>query len=197
MSNSTGEQTTAQDAVVIAKIDGRFVRLVDPDSAPEGITTYTAVTLENSSMEDLGELYGSLAGQNPKKFKAKSTAIESIMFQGSRLPIFDPNKPKAAPQKSESTAKSEAVPARSKSQNVFELQFPKDLESRVKALPPQAKTLLLIMTDIGRTSFTEQELLDALNLPANVAKLNTKQAPARILQYYKGKLITVGLIKVT
>ena len=71
----------------------------------------------------------------------------------------------------------------------------------MRGLAPQARELVLIMTDLakekGATSFSGTDLNEKLKIPEVGARLRTKQDPLRILQYYKGKLISVGLVRVS
>ena len=68
-------------------------------------------------------------------------------------------------------------------------------------LAPQARALVSIMADLakelGSASFGGAALEARLKVPEVAALLRTKQDPLRILQYYKGKLISVGLIRVS
>ena len=131
-------------------------------------------------------------------------AIESLAYQVAKMPVFDPNAPKPEPAakgtKPAKAADGEKKYAR-KTPDTFELLQPAELDKVMRGLAPQARELVLIMTDLakekGATSFSGTDLNEKLKIPEVGARLRTKQDPLRILQYYKGKLIAVGLIKVS
>ena len=49
----------------------------------------------------------------------------------------------------------------------------------------------------GSTKFSGLEIQQILGKPEMVARLKTRQDPMRILQYYQGKLMGSGLLRVS
>ena len=78
---------------------------------------------------------------------------------------------------------------------------PKVTAEVVRGLAPQARALVSIMADLakelGSASFGGAALEARLKVPEVAALLRTKQDPMRILAYYKGKLVSVGMIRVS
>jgi hypothetical protein len=196
-------------AFVVGKIDGRVVRLQTPEAAPEGAEVITHESAMDLSLEVLGELYGSIAGVNAKKFKTKRVAIECIGYQVAKLPIFDPNAKKVGPPR---IAKGVQVApgvvnvidgkkVGRKSTDQFELLKVVDPATTLAKLAPQARELVAIMADLAAekssTIFAGPDLEEFLAKPEIGARLKTRQEPTRILQYYKAKLITLGVIRVS
>ena len=191
-------------AFVVAKVDGKYVRLPNKESAPPDVEVITEETVAEMTKDAIGELYSAIAGVSPKKFKDKRVAIESLAYQVVKMAIFDPNAPKPEPAakgaKPAKAADGEKKYAR-KTPDTFELLQPAELDKVMRGLAPQARELVLIMTDLakekGATSFSGTDLNEKLKIPEVGARLRTKQDPLRILQYYKGKLISVGLVRVS
>lgn len=193
---------------IVAKVGGRFLRFASRESLPsEGVEEgpYDLNIINGMSKEAIGDLYSDVASVSPKKFKDRKVAIDSFAYQVAKLPLFDPNPAKPAP-----AAKAEKLAATSgesekkyarKTSDTFELVKPDELDKVMRELAPQARELVLIMTDLAReknsTSFSSAELSEKLKIPEVAAKLRTKQDPLRILQYYKGKLVSVGLLRVS
>ena len=198
------ESPAAATAFVVAKINDKWVRFKDKDSVPCGVDLVTEVIAAEMTVDDIGDLYSKIAGVSPKKFKNKKVAIESLAYQVAKIAVFDPNAPKPEPAakgtKPAKAADGEKKYAR-KTPDTFELLQPAELDKVMRGLAPQARELVLIMTDLakekGATSFSGTDLNEKLKIPEVGARLRTKQDPLRILQYYKGKLISVGLIRVS
>ena len=198
------ENPAAATAFVVAKINDRWVRFKDKDSVPCGVDLVTEVIAAEMTVDDIGDLYSKIAGVSPKKFKNKKVAIESLAYQVVKMPVFDPNAPKPEPAakgaKPAKAADGEKKYAR-KTPDTFELLQPAELDKVMRGLAPQARELVLIMTDLakekGATSFSGTDLNEKLKIPEVGARLRTKQDPLRILQYYKGKLISVVLVRVS
>lgn len=183
---------------VLANVDGKFLRFKSIDAVPEGHETLTLDTLEKMTKDDIGRLYGTIAGVNPKNFKDKKVAIESFVYQVTKMNIFDPSSPKATHAAATSSSTTQDSRVKKTAEN-FELLAPPDVDKALKSLAPQARELVLIMTELakekGSTKFAGTDLADKLKQPEVAARLKTKQDPARILQYYKGKLIGHGIIR--
>ena len=198
------ESPAAATAFVVAKINDKWVRFKDKDSVPCGVDLVTEVIAAEMTVDDIGDLYSKIAGVSPKKFKNKKVAIESLAYQVAKMAVFDPNAPKPEPAakgtKPAKAADGEKKYAR-KTPDTFELLQPAELDKVMRGLAPQARELVLIMTDLakekGATSFSGTDLNEKLKIPEVGARLRTKQDPLRILQYYRGKLIGVGLVRVT
>jgi hypothetical protein len=184
---------------ILAKVGGKLLRFAAVESVPEGAETITLESVQELPKDKIGELYGTVAGVSPKHFKDKRMAIESLIYQVAKMPIYDPSavKPEAKPGEAKKTAAGEKFVR--KSNETFELLTPPDTEKVLRDLAPQARELILIMTELakekGSTTFSGSELNSKLKIPEVGARLRTKQDPLRILQYYKGKLIGAGLVR--
>lgn len=198
------ESPAAATAFVAAKINDKWVRFKDKDSVPCGVDLVTEVIAAEMTVDDIGDLYSKIAGVSPKKFKNKKVAIESLAYQVAKMAIFDPNAPKPEPvakgAKPVKAADGEKKYAR-KTPDTFELLQPAELDKVTRGLAPQARELVLIMTDLakekGAVTFAGNDLGEFLKKPEVAARLRTKQDPLRILQYYKGALISKGLVRVS
>jgi hypothetical protein len=198
------ESPAAATAFVVAKINDKWVRFKDKDSVPCGVDLVTEVIAAEMTVDDIGDLYSKIAGVSPKKFKNKKVAIESLAYQVAKMAVFDPNAPKPEPA-AKGTKPAKATDGEKKyarkTPDTFELLQPAELDKVMRGLAPQARELVLIMTDLakekGATSFSGTDLNEKLKIPEVGARLRTKQDPLRILQYYRGKLIGVGLVRVT
>ena len=208
MSKQQEAVNLAANPFLIAIVDGRYARF-DTTTNHEGLEgVVTQELLPNMTKEALGELYGKLASVSTKNFKTKEIAIESVAYQVAKMSIFDPNAPKPVPvvkgtKKTSGTttaATGDKKYAR-KAPDVFELINVPDAAAALKNLAPQAQEIVLAMTELvelkGSPSFTSEEIVAHLNKSEIAARLNTVQEPVRILKYYKGKLISAGLIKVS
>ena len=198
------ESPAAATAFVVAKINDKWVRFKDKDSVPCGVDLVTEVIAAEMTVDDIGDLYSKIAGVSPKKFKNKKVAIESLAYQVAKMAVFDPNAPKPEPAakgaKPVKAADGEKKYAR-KTPDTFELLQPAELDKVMRGLAPQARELVLIMTDLakekGAVTFAGNDLNEFLKKPEVAARLRTKQDPLRILQYYKGALISKGLVRVS
>jgi len=183
---------------VVARVDDKYVRLALGASAPEGVPTFTSETVAGMTIVEISEIYSKIVGTSPKKFKDKRVALESLAYQVAKMPIFDPSAPKPEPAARAVGGKRERA---SKSPDTFELLQPANLDEVVRGLAPQARALVSIMADLakelGSASFGGAALEARLKVPEVAALLRTKQDPMRILTYYKGKLVSVGMIRVS
>jgi hypothetical protein len=196
---------------VVAKVGGKFLRFATREAVPsEGIEEgpYNLDVVNDMTVETVGELYSKIAGVSPKKFKNKKVAVESLSYQVAKMPIFDPNavkSPLAEAVKAGARANKPAADGDKKyarkTPDTFELLQPAELDKVMRGLTPQARELVLIMTDLakekGAVSFAGNDLNEYLKKPEVAARLRTKQDPLRILQYYKGALISKGLVRVS
>lgn len=190
------------EGLIFAKVGGRFLRFSTAESVPETVDEgpYTIEILRELTPAKIGELYGNVAKVPTKNFKDPKVAIDSLVYQVAKIPLFDPNKPvevqAATPIMTGQSTEKRVV---SKKSEFYELSSPADLDKVLGGLAPQARELVLIMTELandkGSTKFSSSELEERINLPEVAARLKTKQEPLRILKYYKGKLIGSGLIK--
>ena len=199
------ESPAAATAFVVAKINDKWVRFKDKDSVPCGVDLVTEVIAAEMTVDDIGDLYSKIAGVSPKKFKNKKVAIESLAYQVAKMTVFDPSVPKPEPPpvkggKATPSVNGEKKYAR-KTPDTFELLQPAELDKVMRGLAPQARELVLIMTDLakekGAVTFAGNDLGEFLKKPEVAARLRTKQDPLRILQYYKGALISKGLVRVS
>ena len=196
--------TTKVVDFVIAKVGEKYVRFADLASVPEGAAATTPATAAEMTKEALGELYSELAGVPSKKFKDKRVAVESVAYQVAKMRVFDPSAPAKAPApKGERPARvaGEKAPRVAKTPSTLELTQPEKVDEVLHGLAPQARELVAIMADLAKeksaTSFSGSDLDEFIKRPEVAARLRTKQDPARILQYYRGKLISAGLVRVS
>ncbi len=197
-------------AFVVAKMKGgkflRFQKIEDlPKEDDAVILAITNQTVSELTKDQIGEIYSQIVGTGKKNFKDKRIAIESLVYQVAKMPIFDPNaSPLAAAvlagAKANKPAKSgEGKKYARKTPDTFELLQPPDVDKVLKALAPQARELVLIMADLakekGSTTFSGTDLNAKLETAESKERLRTRQPALRILQYYKGRLIGDGLIR--
>lgn len=190
---------TQIDDFIIAKVEDRFLRFGTLDTVPEGAEALTKAKVEELPKDKIGELYGSIAGVSAKNFKDKRVAVESLLYQVAKMPIFDPSAPKVEAKPTEKGTASSAPRVPRKSNETFQLLNPPEMDKIVKGLAPQARELVLIMTDLASekksATFSGADLEAKLQTEDAKNRLRTKQDTMRILQYYKGKLISSGLIR--
>lgn len=189
---------------LFGKVAGKFLKFADTFEADDSVVfeegPYSDSVLESMTKEQLGELYAKLAGVPSKYFKVKAVALESIDYQVKKLPLYDPNPaPKAA---APAEGKSSAAPkARSLKIEVYEVLQPEGSEEILKKLAPQAREVVSIMLDLaaarGTTKLEGADLANFMSEPETAKRLNTRQDPARILKYYKSKLVELGLLAVS
>lgn len=199
------EEVTQVPGFNVVKLGDRFVRMPVAAGVPEGAEVIDLTQIEGMELDKMGELYGELAKTSVKKFKTKKVAIESINYQVGKLPIVDPasgkvtvNSP-ANDTKTNTAAPGEKKERAKKALANVELLTPPDAGEKLKKLAPQARELVMLMTEMatakGSTSLTGDELSAALNTPEFVARLRTRQEPARIFSYYRPVLNKEGFIK--
>lgn len=197
--------TPAQVAdFIVAKLDGKFLRFTSLDKVPEGERPVTLSTLKGLDVSKLGSIYADIAGVAPKNFKNTRDAIESISYQAGKIPLYDPHAPSKPGVKSAKGPKVSGgakIEPKMKSVVTYDLLTPENTKEAVESLAPQARELITIMVGLakekGTSSFTEAELQAKLAIPEVAATLKTRQPPVRILQYYKSKLVSSGLVKVS
>lgn len=182
---------------LIAKLDGRFMRFPSMESIPDSVEEgpYSLNVVQEMPKLAIGELYGKLIAGGAKNFKTKEIAIESFAYQAAKLPEFgDP-----------STAPSPTAPGsakkvdRAKRSSTIELLMPKNSAEVLKALAPQARELVLILTELAKEKvspvLTSAEIEAKLQQRDSIERLNTRQDPIRIWTYYKGTLVSRDLIR--
>lgn len=195
-------------AFVVAKVEGgKFLRFKSLEDLPKEGTTLaiTNQTVGELTKDEIGNIYSQIVGTGKKNFKDKKIAIESLVYQIAKLPVFDPNaSPLAEAVKAGAKANKptkEGKKYERKTPDTFELLQPEEVDKVLRGLAPQARELVLIMADLakekGSTTFSGEDLNAKLKIAEVGARLRTKQDPLRILQYYKGKLISSGLIRVS
>jgi hypothetical protein len=200
---------------IVAKVSGRFLRFQTVEEVPEGAENLlTRTVAEELTNEKLGEIYGIVAGVSTKKFRDKKIALESLTYQIAKLEVFDPNAPvqtiktpapgeqaKAVQPTAPRPAPTVTPKSDRKLSEMFELLSPPETGKLLGDLAPQARELIIIMTELATekksTKFSAVELATKLATPETKERLKTRQDPQRIMQYYKGKLIGSGLIKTT
>jgi hypothetical protein len=206
----TTEEATGTEAAVIpftlARVGGRLVKLAaTPEDGAEGFSAVvdgaafvTDGNAHSLTKEQLGELYGEVAGTQAKKFKDKQIAVESLAYQASKMSTYDPSAPTpaAAPAKGAKVSKAKKEKAEPKATKL-ELLTPEDAAARLKALPPQCASLISAMSDVvkakGSQEFELKELEARLSAPDS--PLTTRQPPMRICSYYSTKLKDACLIR--
>jgi len=202
---STASEKAGGDAsnisdFVLAKIDGKLLRFQDAGAVPEGSETITLESAREMTKEALGALYADVAHTSPKNFKDKKVAIDSIVYQVAKMPVFDPNAPKVAAAPTELKKKEQKAAA--KAAEVIELLCPTELPKVLEGIAPQARELVLIMGELvtetgNEAKFTSSQLAKKLASEGISERLKTRQEPGRIFAYYKGVLIGKGLIRVS
>ncbi len=197
--NKSEDQTSSVD-FILGKVGSRLLRFQKIEEVPTDVSPITLETVREMSKEEIGELYGRVAGVQPKNFKDKKIAIESLVYQVAKMATTDPRLAAVDTNTgAQGNGKQVEENLARKSSEVFELLAPVDADAALSGLAPQARELMLIMTELaqekGSTKFSAGDLSTKLTSPVVIERLKTKQDPLRILQYYKGKLIGVGLIR--
>lgn len=202
MTATQGSEEKIGNSFVLVKLPGnKFVRYTgSEDPIPLGEVVTTSSTIEEMTKEQLGELYGTLIGSNPKNFKDKKIAIESVSYQIGKLQATESLVlPPAAVAAQKSAKKDKATGVAKEKATSFELLAPENLAEAMAKLPPQARAVISAMTDVvtekGRSTFTGAELEERLKRADS--PLTTRQEPMRIVSYYREKLTGAGLVKVS
>jgi hypothetical protein len=205
---------TKAASVYLARVAGKFVKLSSVellDKVPEGKLEMSPLDLgklDELTKEDLGLLYGGIASVPAKNFKDKKIAIESILYQVNKMPFTEDPSIIVAPKRVDNSAP--GAPAEKKTEKTskeklarkagesFQLLSPENSEELLKSLAPQARELVLILTELGAqhgsTKFSGPQITEKLSSPGIAERLKTKQDPLRIFQYYKSRLTSVGLL---
>lgn len=182
----------------IAKLDGKFLRFKTAEMVPSGIEAITEESINEMTKEKLGELYGAVAGVEAKKFKDRRVAVDSLLYQFGKLPKYDPVAP-AETKPAKATAPAKVGKHQKKDTEVYKVMSPPNSSKILGGLAPQARELFLIMVELAESqnsdSFSGADLDLKLNQDSSMKRLNTRQDPGRILSYYKGKMIGLGLIQ--
>ncbi len=183
----------APQEVVVARSAAGFVRYGSRAAVPEGVVAVSEDVLTSMAKEELEDLYSSIAMVPPKKFKSAKVALENVLYQVLKMPIYGEKIAGLQAQVGSSQRKYER-----KSPNKYVLVLGEDADKQLKDMAPQARECVSIMGDfareLGRLEFGEDEL--RARFEASSDRLGTKQDPWRVLQYYRGKLIGSNLLKV-
>ncbi len=183
----------APQEIVVGKNPTGYVRYASKAAVPDDVSAVSEDDLTAMSKEELESLYSSLAGGMPKKFKNPKVALENVLYQIDKMPLYE-----------EKTAQVVAASASQrkyerKSPNKYTLLMGEGSDKAMKDLAPQARECVSIMGDfakeLGRLEFGEDEL--RAKFEASADRLDTKQDPWRILQYYRGKLIGSNLLRIS
>ena len=211
MESTMEEQTTQPVAkapeFTLVKISDRYRKFADISDVPAGTDAANVIVAESlgeMTKDQLGELYGAVAGVAAKKFKDKKVAIESILYQVAKMPIFDPDAPAQTPQSAAVAAgakanKAAGAPRESKPKGIagLELKTPEDATALGK-MAPQARELVSILADLakekGTTALSGADVEARIKSQSTIDRLRTKQPPERILAYYRKALVEAGFI---
>ena len=195
---------------IIGKINGAFVKFPNLEAVPEGTEAIVGESVKAMSKDAIDSLYSDVARISmPKKFKSKIVALESLEYQVNKLPEYGA----AAKVQGTETGRISAgspgaqrgVPAvkvakvPKKDSSTYELLSPPNVDEVLKSLAPQARELVAIFADLAKekasTTFTGADVEEFFKRPEVAARLRTRQEPVRILTYYKGILISKGMIR--
>lgn len=194
---STSEATAKSphgDEMVIGRVGSAFVRYASKAAVPVDVAAISEEVLTSMTKEELEDLYSSLAGVPIKKFKTPKVALENVAYQISKMPVRDSMVLATQSQPASTVRKYER-----KSPNKYILLVGPDTEKALRDMAPQARECVSIMGDfakeLGRLEFDEEELRERFE--ASRDRLSTKQSPWRILQYYRAKLISSNLMRVS
>lgn len=205
------EQTTQPVAKApeffLAKVGETYRKFAFANDVPDTVDAAAVVAssaLADKTKDELGELYGAVAGVAAKKFKDKKVAIESILYQVAKMPIFDPDAPAQTPQSAAVAAgakanKAAGTPRESKPKGIagLELKTPEDTAALGK-MAPQARELVAILVELakekGTMTLSGADVEARIKSQNTIDRLRTKQPPERILAYYRKQLVEAGFI---
>lgn len=189
---------------ILAEVDGKLKLVDSVEGLVEGTAVTTPETLADMDLPALGDLYGKLVGQPAKTFKDKEIAVQSIVYQIAKKKAASSGAVAGAPAVGGGTktaAKGPAVPKAPRAPKAtagLTLMVPKNKDAAFAKLPPQAKTVALILLAAaeqkGSLELTGPEVEALMSGNGVVKLLNTCQEPMRILAYYRGRLEEAGLI---
>jgi hypothetical protein len=191
----------------------RWVRLAPAFKPPADAEIVDIAAINAMDDEAIGKLYGEVGKVSNKKFKHKGVAVESTVYQIMRMKIWDPDAPeteatavlagdaKARAAKKERKASAAAAPKVARgSSKVYELLSPPDSAAVLGKLPPQARELVLMLTEVaaeaGSTKIAGAAVIARMSKEDAVSRLRTVQPAMRILGYYTKQLEEAGLLKV-
>jgi len=158
-----------------------------------------AAELDLLSKAELEDLYAKAAGCIPKVFKSKEFAIDQVAYQFSRLPIKRKVEETVKPDPADSTNSprrtkpSEKRKYAKKASKYILLPPTEKTQEILNSLAPQARTCVEIIAGIKKDEIPENELRGAF--AAAKMKLNTKQEPWRIFQYYRANLVRGNIVR--
>jgi len=132
--------------------------------------------LRQYSMMDLAALYSRLTKTHAPKFSDKGAAAKRI------LPMLQQKR-----QEVSKTTKVRGRPAGQLDQRIYVFNFDQ-FNLKYKQMAPQARMILRSLEDRGIMRISEQDLKVAV-------QVKTKQDPWRIFQYYRPKMISLGIIR--
>jgi hypothetical protein len=193
---------------VLARLNGALVKLSEsPTDGAEGFSAVidgigiiTHDNVNSLTKDQIGDLYGQLAGVAPKKFKDKAIAVESLLYQVGKVKVHVPGAEKTGKaEKAGKAAGTTAEKAAAKERTTtFVLLAPADAADKLKTLPPQAQAVVSALADVAKAQGGMEVSGKALEerLKAADSPLKTGQPVMRIVGYYKSKLIGAGLIQV-
>lgn len=180
----------------LAKVGTNYFKFAPDAPLPEGAQTMTLDDLSKSSKEELEEMYASVAGTSPKKFKSQEMALENVTFQVGKMKLIAAA---AATGPLPATVDPTERKYAKKAPSTYKLMLDAGSSDKIKNLGPQARECINVMADFakqeGRLEFKEDEL--KVFFDACKDRLKTKQEPWRILMYYRGKLISADLLRVS
>jgi hypothetical protein len=193
---------------IIGKINGAFVKFPNLEAVPEGTEAIVGESVKAMSKDAIDSLYSDVARISmPKKFKSKIVALESLEYQVNKLPEYGATA--AAPvaangivaglkaPKDATSPRAPKVPK--KDSSTYELLSPPNVDEVLKSLAPQARELVAIFADLAKekasTTVTGADVEAFFKRPEVAARQRTRQEPVRILTYYKGILISKGMIR--
>jgi hypothetical protein len=179
---------------VIAKLDNNsLVRFNTITEVPAGTSVITAEDLEDISIQEITEIYSSIAGTPPKKFRTRAIAVESLVQKIGEMP-FHQLEPESVVEDIEAKRKYTR-----KNPNVFEI-LPQTPETprKIEDIAPQGKAamdlLYAAVKHFKTNRIEEKDLMEFFREEKNAMTLHTRQDPWRIFQYYRAQLTRAGIV---
>jgi hypothetical protein len=185
--------------VIVKQKNGYYVKYPNIEAVPAEAEDNVLTSDEIGDMrkEDVESIYSILTGTSPKTFKTQDEAVQNVIYAIEKMDSVKQPKFEAATDngKQEKVIRKETRRA----PTMFTLNAPQGLGNQIKNLAPQARTIVEILVEEAskdnNIEFSEDRIHELLGTDENKKRLNTRQIPSRIFQYYRQKIMSLGLLR--